>query len=148
MCFIQTLVITCTVSEILTQTDRKNQNRTFQSKKLHLEWFHSLHILAQHCHYPNKASSCSNSWAALRYYWSLYDNMAENVKKAKSDLSDLKKWPLERFNENQNSTGRQHKQCTGRFHDKLQGNSSRRFGEKHLWNFVIRANFKIGDILT
>ena len=111
MCSIQTLVTICTVSEILTQIDRKDQNRTFRLWKMTFRAIPQPPYLAQHCYYPNEPSLCKmpKEWAALRYYWSLYDNMAENAANmAKSDLSHLVKWPLERFNEDQNFTGRQH----------------------------------------
>ena len=86
-----------------------------------------------------------NNWAAVQCYWPLYDNMAENVIRAKSDLSNLNKIPLERFNEKKKQGVNISTQSC---HAKLQGNSSCRFGEKHLWNFAITANVKIGELLT
>ena len=59
MCFIQTLVITCTVSEIFAQIDHKSPNWTFLAlNKGHLYWFHSLHILSQYWHHPNEVAWC------------------------------------------------------------------------------------------
>ena len=106
MCFIQTLVTTCTVSEILTQVDRKGQNRIFRPWKWPLEWFHSLHILAQHCYYPIEASSCKTNGQHFGTTLSLYHNMAKNAKRAKSDLSNLEKMT---FRAIQWKPGRQYK---------------------------------------
>ncbi len=59
MCFIQTLIITCTVSEILAQIDHKDPNWTFLAlHKGHLYWFRSLHISSQYWHHPNEIAWC------------------------------------------------------------------------------------------
>ena len=93
MCFIQTLVITCTVSEILVKIDPKYIVKVkiglSDLEKWHLERFRSLHILAQHCYYPNEASSCktiAQHFGTIAVWW-----------------------PSQQFNENQNFTGRQYK---------------------------------------
>ena len=143
MCFIQTLVITCTVSEILTQIDRKGQNMTFQPWKM---TFRAIPYFGTALRLPQRSFFMQKKWAALRYHRLLYDNMAENEK---GKIRPFRPWKVTiRAIQYKNKILQGINISTGKFHAKLQGNSSRRFGENHLWNFAIRANVKIGDLLT
>ena len=58
MCFIQTFIIRCTVSEILAEIDHKCPNWTFLTFKMTLNWIHTFHILGQNW-FHNKATWCN-----------------------------------------------------------------------------------------
>ncbi len=85
-CFIQTLVITCTVSEILAQIDDKGL--VFKG---HLYWFHSLHISSQYWHHPNEVAWCKingQHFSTAERFLIIWLKLRKN---AQSDLSGLKK---------------------------------------------------------
>ena len=57
MCFIQTLILQCTVSEILAQIDHKGPNWTFLTLKMTFRVISHLHILGQYW-FHNKEVTC------------------------------------------------------------------------------------------
>ena len=68
MCFIQTFIIQCTVSEILAEIDHKGPNRTFVTLKMtfkmipYLPYFRTVLVSQQ------RSYMMQYIWAALRYY--------------------------------------------------------------------------------
>ena len=56
MCFIQTFIIRCTVSEIFAEIDNKGPNWTFLTLKMTLELFHTFHILGQDSFHNKEAT--------------------------------------------------------------------------------------------
>ena len=100
-----------------------------------LERFHSLHILAQYLYQPNETSSCKQIG---QHFGTTELCLIIWLKKAKSDLE---KWPLKPFNENQNCTGCRHNYRDAPYQD-------RRKFISPFWRISSLKLLKIGDILT
>ena len=86
MCFLETLVIACTVSDILAQIDLKGLNWIFLTLKMtfrviaHLSYFRTGFVSHQ------RRYMIQDIFAALRYYWIISIIIA---KWTKCDISDL-----------------------------------------------------------
>ena len=99
MCFIETLLITCTVSEILAQIDHKGPNWTFLAlNKVHLCWFHSLHISSQYGHHPNDVAWCKINGQHFSNAEQFMIIWLKLRKMHNQTFPTLQRWPLERFN--------------------------------------------------
>ena len=91
MCFIQTFIIPCTVSEILAEIDHKGPNWTFLTLKMSFKLIPYLSYLRTGLVSQQRSYMMQYICAALCYYWIISIFMEKWVK---SDLSDLENYLL------------------------------------------------------
>ena len=87
MYFIQTLIIGCTISEILAEIDHKGPNWTFRTLKMTFRVIPYLSYYRTGLVSQQRSYMMQYIWAALRYYWIISIIME---KWAKPDFLTLK----------------------------------------------------------